>query len=168
MADGTHAGDAIVELEVAEIVPGERRYAIAEADPKFAERTRKSTAAPLDIRICGSMERRASEVRNHFRCAAMTRGVNNKRGDQQRVALHQSNHWCSPCGARQIETVQSVFARTLHDFDVLNNPRPRLWVGLDAFRRSRLDRVAGFALASDKCSTLPRGWRLFGSRDPAF
>jgi hypothetical protein len=38
------------------------------------------------------MERRAAKVRDDFSSAAMTRGVDDERGDQQRVALHQSEH----------------------------------------------------------------------------
>jgi hypothetical protein len=36
MADGAYAGNAIVEFEVTEIVPGERRHPVPEPDAKFA------------------------------------------------------------------------------------------------------------------------------------
>ena len=102
VADRAHAGDAIVEFEVTEIVPCERRHAIAEADAEFAQRARQPPAAPLDLGVGGSMERRAAEVRDHFRSAAMTRGVGDERGNQQRIALHQSEHESPPCGAREL------------------------------------------------------------------
>ena len=75
MADRAHAGDAVIEFEVTEIVPGERRHAVAEPDAELAQRARQPAAAPLDLGVSGSMERRAAEVRDHFRPAAMTRGV---------------------------------------------------------------------------------------------
>ena len=62
VADRAHAGDAIIEFEMTEIVPGERRHAIARTTPSFpsaraSRRLRRSTS-----RISGSMERRAAEV----------------------------------------------------------------------------------------------------------
>jgi hypothetical protein len=77
---------------VTEIVPCKRRHAIPEADAELAQRAGQPPAAPLDLRISGSMERRAAKVRDDFSSAAMARGVDDERGDQQRVALHQSEH----------------------------------------------------------------------------
>jgi hypothetical protein len=79
MADRAHAGDAIIEFEVTEIVPGERRHAIPEADAELTQRAGQPPAAPLDLGISGSMERRAAKVRDHFSSAAMARGVNDER-----------------------------------------------------------------------------------------
>jgi hypothetical protein len=92
VTDRAHAGDAIIEFEMTEIVPGERRHAIPEADAELSQRAGQPPAAPLDLGISGSMERRAAKVRDDFSSAAMTRRVDDERGDQQRVALHQSEH----------------------------------------------------------------------------
>ena len=106
VADRAHAGDAIVEFEVAEIVPGERRHAIAEADAEPAERPRKPPAAPFDLGVGRSMQGWAAEVRDHFRSAAMTRGVGDERGNQQRIALHQSKHRSSPLAPNDLWSPQ--------------------------------------------------------------
>jgi hypothetical protein len=103
-----------------EIVPCERRHPIAEADPKPRQRARQPTASALDLRVFGSVERRAAEVRDHLGAASMTRGVDDERGDQQGVALHQPKHRSSPMSAgKLIRLLRSP--RILHHFIVLNN-----------------------------------------------
>ena len=121
MADRAHAGDAIIEFEVTEIVPGERRHAIPEADAELSQRARQPPAAPLDLGIGGSMERRTAKVRDHFRSAAMTGGVDDERGDQQRVALHQSEHRSLPQFARPCACAHMT--ATLPRFGLFDNPR---------------------------------------------
>ena len=66
------------------------------------------------------MQRWAAEVRDPFRSAAMTRGAGDERGNQQRIALHQSKHRSLARCAGRIDKGR-VVARSLHDFDRFNN-----------------------------------------------
>ena len=92
VADRAHAGDAVVELEMAVVVPGERRHAIAETDAELLERAREPPAAALDLGVGGAVERGAAEVGNHLRAAAMPGGMDDEGGNQQWIALHQPKH----------------------------------------------------------------------------
>ena len=64
-----------MKFEVTEIVPGERRHAIAQDNAEFAQRARQPPTAPLDLRIGDSVKRGSAEVRDDFGPPAMTRGM---------------------------------------------------------------------------------------------
>jgi hypothetical protein len=49
---------------MAEIVPRQRRHAVAEADAELGQRAREPPAPALDLGIGGSVKRRAAEVRD--------------------------------------------------------------------------------------------------------
>ena len=103
------------------VVPGERRHAIAEADAKLVERARQPPAAALDLGVGGAVQRGAAEVGDHLRPAAMPGGMDDERGYQQRIALHQPEHRTSPQFA--LPHACAHMAATLPRFGLFDNPR---------------------------------------------
>ena len=57
MADRAHAGHAVVDFEMAVIVPRERRHPIAQTDAELRQNAREPPAAALDLGVGGAVQR---------------------------------------------------------------------------------------------------------------
>ena len=67
--DGTHSGDAVIELEMPEAVPGERADAISLPDAEPSQRLGNLPSAPVHIRVRVPVNPALHSPRHDFRIA---------------------------------------------------------------------------------------------------
>jgi len=92
VAHGADAGDRVIGLEVAMVVPGDRRHPVAEPDTETHQRLRELLGARLGIGIGKAMERAFRRARDDLGIGVIARRVADQRLDQQRPIHHQPTH----------------------------------------------------------------------------
>ena len=93
---GAHSGDAVVELEVAEAVPGERADALALSHAQPRERLGEALRAPVRLAVRIPVDRTLDGARDDFRVAVAAVGMRDDRRDEQRHVHHLGAHGWSP------------------------------------------------------------------------
>ncbi len=97
VADGADARDAVVELEVPVIVPGERRDPVALADPELRLQRVGQLPDPAAERGIGDPVRGlVGAAGDHLRLAVIVGRVVEDRRDPERLVHHQAAHGLPP------------------------------------------------------------------------
>ena len=93
VTDGADPGDAVVQLEMPVVVPGERGDALAlpDAEP-VPKRSGQLLGALAERGIGGAVRRRIRRAGHHLDCAVARRRVVQNRRDQKRPIHHQAAH----------------------------------------------------------------------------
>ena len=95
--DGAHAGDGVVELEMALAVPGEGGDTVALGDAEGLESAGEATAATLDVAVGCAGGGAVFLAGDDLGLTMVAGGVGEDGGDQQRLALHEAEHDISLC-----------------------------------------------------------------------
>ena len=96
VAHRADAGDAVIQLEMAEIVPRQRADPVAGSDPEPQQRLRQTPRAALGLGVGVAVDRAIDEAGDHFDIAVVARRVPDQRRDQQLPLRHQPAHALLP------------------------------------------------------------------------
>ena len=92
VADRTHAGDAVIQLEMPVAVPGQGADAVARLDAQRRERLRHLLRPHPGISVGIAVEAAFQGPRYDFSVAVIEGGVLDELLDQQRPILHEAEH----------------------------------------------------------------------------
>src|SRR5690606_18341466 len=86
------AGDAVIDLEMAEVVPGERRDPVAPPYPRLAERVRELSCPREGLTIRVAMARLIGRDRNDLAIRVPLLCMPRDHADQQLLTHHLTKH----------------------------------------------------------------------------
>ncbi len=107
--DRAEPRNAVPRLEVAVVVPGERRHAVAELDSVAREPLRDLQRAAAQIAIVGAMDRAFDKPADDLAARMLDGGEIDDLVNQQRPILHQPEHRSPPVSARVLRRRRAVF-----------------------------------------------------------
>src|SRR5205085_12140483 len=96
VADRADPRDAVIELEMAEGIPGECPDAVARSDPELQQRPREPFGAPLGRLVGIAVYPALDGPRDDFRVAMIHSRVLDDRRNQERPLRHQTQHRLLP------------------------------------------------------------------------
>src|SRR4051812_16836028 len=96
VAHRADAGDPVIQLEMAEIVPRQGADPVAGSDPEPQQRLCETPRAALGLPVGVAVDRPIDEAGDHLDIAVIARRVPDKRRDQQLPLRHQPAHASPP------------------------------------------------------------------------
>src|SRR5438552_15026605 len=96
VADRADARNCVIELEMAEGIPGECPDAVAGSDPELQQRPREPFGAPLGHAVSIAVYPALDGPRGDFRVAMIPSRVPDDRRNQERPLRHQTQHRLLP------------------------------------------------------------------------
>ena len=108
VTDGAAARDGVVDLEVAEAVPGERADAVGRSHPERAQRVGELARAPVCVPVGVAVDAALDQARDDLGVAVIALGVTDQRRDLQGHVHHQAVHGAS---SREIMTTDHSLPR---------------------------------------------------------
>ena len=100
VADRAHAGNAVVQLEVAVAVPGQRADAVADLDAQREQRLGDLLRARVGVAIGVAMDRAFDGAGDDLGVAVVEGGMLDELRNQKRAVLHEAEHRASLLSCR--------------------------------------------------------------------
>ena len=100
VADRTHAGDAVVEFEVAVAVPGQRADAVAGLDAEREQRLGHLLRALVGVAVGVAVDRPFDGAGDDLGIAVVEGGMLDELRNQKRAVLHEAEHRASLLSCR--------------------------------------------------------------------